>query len=271
MTSTLRELPKLCMATSLALVLAAAPVAADIPDNLTDIPSQSHEWGSEQLRSRGYSLTSSDRSHGKTWEYWWNHGARTCIKARADHHRYEALMVTARTDCNQYHKDDNDNNKAAAVAIGAAALIGAAILAHKSHERDEKHGQDEKSVAEFDRGYRDGLHHSGYHNYNRTDAYADGYNAGQGKRDREIAHRSYDGDHSGYQRLVEVKDLVGANAARADSALRRRGFSDTGGYQKHGKSHVFWYNADTRQCIDAVTKDGNIRRLENLPRHTCEY
>lgn len=80
-------------------------------------------------------------------------------------------MVSPRTDCNQYHKDESDKNKAAAVAIGAAALIGAAIFAHKSHERDDKHSQDERSVAEFDRGYRDGLHHERYHSYNDTSAY----------------------------------------------------------------------------------------------------
>ena len=240
MTSLLVRFPKVCLAASLTLALGAAPVAADIPDNLTDIPHQSQGWGSEQLRVRGYSLVSSDRHDGKTWEYWWNHGAKTCIQARADQGKYEALTVSPRTDCNQYHKDDNDSNKAAAVAIGAAALIGAAILAHKSHERDEKHSQDERSVAEFDRGYRDGLHHERYHNYNNTSAYSDGYNAGQRKRDVETSHRAYDGHHSGYHPYVAVDDLVGANAASADSALRSRGFRDTGGYTKHNKSIVLW-------------------------------
>jgi hypothetical protein len=251
------------------MVLAAAPATADIPDNLTDIPFQSHHWGSEQLRFRGYSLVSSDHHDGKTWEYWWNHSAKTCIQARANHAKYEALMVSPRTDCNQYHKDESDNNKAAAVAIGAAALIGAAILAHKSHERHEKHSQDERSVAEFDRGYRDGLHHERYHNYNDSSAYSDGYNAGQRKRDAETSHRAYDGHHSGYHSYVSVDDLVGTKAASADSALRSRGFRDTGGYKRNNKSIVTWYNEDTRQCIKAVTKDGRIKGLQSIAEGNC--
>ena len=269
MQSPARRFPKLFLSASLTLGLAAASASADIPDNLTDIPLQSQEWGSEQLRFRGYSLTSSDVHNGKRWEYWWNHNAKTCIQARSDDGRYEALMVAPRTDCNQYHKDENDKNKAAGFAIGAAALIGVALLAHKSHERDEKHSQDQKSVAEFDRGYRDGLHHERYHNYNDSSAYSDGYNAGQRKRDVETSHRAFDGHHSGYHPFVSVDDLVGANAASADSALRSRGFRDTGGYKQNNRSIVTWYNADTRQCIKAVTKDGRIKRLQNIAEGNC--
>ena len=37
---------------------------------------------------------------------------------------------------------------------------------------------DSQSVAEFERGYRDGLHREDYHNYNNTEAYSDGYGQG---------------------------------------------------------------------------------------------
>ncbi|HSQ69629.1 MAG TPA: hypothetical protein VLM41_06050, partial [Steroidobacteraceae bacterium] len=220
--------PGLSLIGGLSLALVVAPAVADIPDNLTDIPYQSTEWGSEQLRFRGYTRISSDHHNGKRFEYWWQASSLTCIQARASEGRYEALKITSATDCNQYHKEAVKNDNSAAIAIGAAALIGAAVLAHQSHERDEKHGQDSKSVSEFDRGYRDGLHHQAYHNYQNSPAYSDGYNAGQRQRYEQTSYRPYDGRYSGYHPFVSVDDLVGIRASSADSELRSRGFTDTG-------------------------------------------
>jgi len=255
--------------TGISLGFVAGPSLADIPDNLTDIPYQSTEWGSEQLRFRGYTLINSNRHNGKKFEYWWQDRSNTCIQARADGGKYEALKVTSSTDCNQYHKQASGNDNAAAAAIAAAAIIGAAALAHQSHHRDDKHGQDANSIAEFDRGYRDGLHHQSYHNYNNTPAYSDGYSAGQRERDEQTSYRPRDGRYSGYHAYVSLDDLVGVRASSADSALRSRGFRDTGGYKQGNKSFVTWYNPNTRQCVQAVTRDGQIRRFESIDEGNC--
>ena len=259
------------LASCFALVLASASVAASTPDNLEDLIYQDYGWGAEQLRQRGYTEISSDYHHGKTVEYWWSSAKNLCVKAHADDKegKYTAISKTSSTDCNQYHEEATKGDNTAAIAIGAAALIGAAILAHKSHERDDKHGDDSKSVAEFDRGYRDGLHHERYHNYNNTTAYSDGYNSGQQKRDEETRHRSRDGHHSGYQSYVSLDDLVGARAAGADSQMRSRGFKDTGGYKQDGKSYVLWHNAESRQCVSAVTQDGRIKKIEPVAEGNC--
>ena len=205
-------------------------------------------------------------------EYWWNGAKNTCIKAHANDGtgKYESISKTGATDCNQYHKEATKDDNAAALAIGAAAIIGAAVLAHQSHHRDDKHGDDSKSVAEFDRGYRDGLHHERYHNYNDTTAYSDGYSAGQQDRDEKTRHRARDGHHSGYGSYVALDDLVGAKASSADSAMRSRGFSDTGGYKLGGKSFVTWYNAGTHQCVNAVTKEGRIKKVEPIAEGNCQ-
>ena len=256
----------------LSLLLIAGPAVADIPDNLTDIVYQDVGWGSDQLRARGYTRISADRHDGKKHEYWWDARSYTCVHARAHGGKYEALMVTGATDCNQYQSSDNkgsSNNDAAAAAIAAAAILGVAALAHKSHERDDRHGQDSKSVAEFDRGYRDGQYHQSYHNYNNSQAYSDGYNAGQRKRDEETRYRTHGGRYSGYHPYVSLDDLEGANAASADSALRQRGFRDTGGYKDGNKSFVTWYNASTRQCVQAVTRDGRIRHIDAINEGNC--
>lgn len=270
MTGTRPGARTLCLLTGLALVVPAVPVAADIPDNLTDLVYQSTEWGNDQLRMRGYTFINSDHHNGKSYEYWWQGRSSTCIQTRAADGRYEAIKVTARTDCNQYQKSAGDtSDAAAAVAIGAAAIIGAAVLAHNSHHRDDKHGQDSKSVAEFDRGYRDGLHNQPYHNYSNTSAYSDGYNAGNQDRYERTSYRPQGGRYSGYHPYVSVDDLVGASAASADSQLRSRGFRDTGGYKQNHKSFVTWYNRGTHQCIQAVTKDGRIKRFDSIDEGNC--
>lgn len=265
----LHGIQRLCLLAFAALVPAAGPAVAAASANLSDIEYQGTEWGADQLRMRGYALMSSDYQGGKSWEYWWNAGSNTCVQARSAGYRYEAVKTTSATDCGQYHKQATSNDNAAALAIGAAAIIGLAALAHQSHERDEKHGRDQRSVAEFDRGYRDGLYHQPYHNYQNTSAYSDGYNAGQEQRYEQTSYRPAHGRYSGYQSYVPVDDLVGARASSADSALRSRGFSDTGGYKQGGKSFVTWYNAGTRQCIQAVTRDGTIRRLEGVDEGNC--
>jgi len=219
------------------------------------------------MNMRGYTIISSDYHRGKTVEYWWNPSTRTCVRMHKDDSttKYDSISTTGSTDCNQYDKESTKNNTAAAIAVGAAALIGAAVLAHQSHQRDDKHGEDSKSVAEFDRGYRDGLHHERYHNYNNTTAYSDGYNAGQQERDEETSYRARDGHHSGYQSYVSLDDLVGAQASNADSEMRSRGFTD----QQGNKSFVTWYNSRTHQCVQAVTKNGSIKRIEPLAEGNC--
>lgn len=264
-------LPGRALAAVAALTLAVGPVAARTPDNVSDLLYQDYGWGAGELRKRGYTEINSKHHNGKTVEYWWNGVSNTCLMVHANDNsgKYEAIATTSSTDCNQYHKEASDGDEGAAIAIGAAALIGAAVLAHQSHERDGKHGENSRSVAEFDRGYRDGLHHERYHNYSNTTAYSDGYNTGQQERDGQTRHRSRNGHHSGYHAYVSLDDLVGARASGADSEMRSRGFSDTGGYKHKHKSFVTWYNNQSRQCVQAVTKDGRIKRIESIAEGNC--
>ena len=261
---------KRCLVGGFTLALVSSPVLGGVmPSNLSDILYQNSGWGSEQLRSRGYTIISSDYHNGKTWEYWWHGGSNTCLKLHEVDSKYESISTTSSTDCGQHHKEATSNDKAAAIAIGAAALLGVAALMHQSHQRDGKHGDDQKSVAEFERGYRDGLHHERYHNYQNTTAYSDGYNAGQQERDEETGYRSRDGRHSGYHPYVSLNDLVGARASSADSAIRSRGFKDKGGYKQGSSSYVTWWNAEARQCVQAVTRDGRIDRIESIAEGNC--
>ncbi|ASQ90724.1 hypothetical protein CHL67_07105 [Prosthecochloris sp. GSB1] len=84
---------------------------------------------------------------------------------------------------------DGENARTAAVAIAAAALIGTAATSHHDGHYPEGVRYDEaRDKAEFERGYRDGLHNASRNNYNKTDAYRHGYKAGVDERDIRISH-----------------------------------------------------------------------------------
>lgn len=267
LSKTRRPLPRVLAATLAAAT--AASFASPPPAALSDIVSQDVQWSRSQMRDRGYTLISSSAHGGRQVAYWWNGSSLTCVKLVERGARVDELATAPSTDCNQYHAQAAKNDNAAKVAIGAAAIAGLAILAHKSHERDDKHSQDDRSVAEFERGYRDGMHHNAYHNHKNSAAYADGYNAGQQRRDEETRYRSREGRHSGYHPYVSLNDLVGARASSADDQFRARGFRDTGGYKQGGASYVSWYNGDTHQCVQAVTRDGRIAHIEDLYEGNC--
>lgn len=82
------------------------------------------------------------------------------------------------------------NTRTVAAAVAAAALVGLAVNAahHQGHYKDGRKYDNDRDSGEFDRGYRDGLHDADRNDYNRTDAYRDGYRAGQDERDLRISH-----------------------------------------------------------------------------------
>lgn len=79
-----------------------------------------------------------------------------------------------------------DNEKAAA----AIAILGIAALAHSKHHYSGGYRPaDEVETAEFERGYRDGVHGYPYWEHSRTKAYGEGYLAGDKERESSMAHR----------------------------------------------------------------------------------
>lgn len=82
----------------------------------------------------------------------------------------------------------NDREKA---ALGAIALLGIAALAHNQnhyHEGQEPRGADQ--TAQFERGYRDGLHNEPYDSRHSSVAYGQGFDAGQKERSNRLAHKT---------------------------------------------------------------------------------
>jgi hypothetical protein len=110
----------------------------------------------------------------------------------------------------------NDDEKA---ALAAAALIGLAALAHnKNHYRDgyAPNGAEEK--AEFERGYRDGLHNEPFNPNRSSTAFAQGYDAGHKERANRLAHKNNDANATRVPRAA-MDSCVG-DAASAMSVGR---------------------------------------------------
>jgi hypothetical protein len=82
---------------------------------------------------------------------------------------------------------DTESDQAAAAAI---AILGIAALAHnKHHYKDGYAPKGGEETAEFERGYRDGLHGYPYWENSQTRGYVQGFQAGENERNNSVAHR----------------------------------------------------------------------------------
>jgi hypothetical protein len=248
--------------------LPAGPEAR--PDN-SDLVYQSDDYASRELPRRGYVLTHSASAKGDSyWQYWWSSQRDQCVRVAVNGGKVSQLISTDEHDCNQTASGSSGPSKGAQVAIAAAAIAGVAVLAHKSHESEkDRAAQSPQDVADFERGYRDGLYNQGYHNYNNRPDYSNGYNKGSEKRTVETSYRSNQGQHSGYAGYVNLNDLIGAKGAGADGDLRARGFTQKGGYQQDGRAISMWWNGSTRQCLNMAVRDGRVERLEPIVENNC--
>lgn len=74
---------------------------------------------------------------------------------------------------------------------GALVLLGIAALAHNEHHyREGQAPSGAQSTADFERGYRDGLHGYDYDSARSSAAYGDGYDAGHADRANRTTHRT---------------------------------------------------------------------------------
>lgn len=262
----------LIAAMSVALVATPVGLHARTPSDLGDLVGARASSAEYQMQERGYFHVNGAKSDQSVWNYWWNPSAERCVSVRVAQGRVSTIHDAGPGDCNQHRRGSggSDGSGAAAIALGAAALIGLAALSHQQHHHDDnRHHDDVDSEAEFERGYRDGLYAAGYHNYNRRDAYSDGYEKGARQRDHEISHRSPDSYHSGYQRYVNVRDLVGEKRSHAESQLERRGFIKAGGGKGRERTFSSWWQPETRQCIQLESHDGRVRNVEHAPGVMC--
>jgi hypothetical protein len=174
------------------------------------------------------------------------------VRVRTRDGRYEQIKAVGNSDCDQR---DHSGSKVAAVAIGAAALLGLAALASKSHHREDR-DLDERQTAQFERGYRDGLHNQPFHNYEDSKEYSDGYTKGVDQRRQETSYRSDYGSRGGNRAYVNVSDLSNRETTYTWGQLERRGFSLANERKlNNGDNQWLYWNDSTRQCVEVVSRD----------------
>lgn len=252
---------------SIAFLATSVPALAQTPSDLRDLVGARAAGGETALQSRGYSLNHATQGDDRTWGYWWNHNTRTCITVATMDGRFDSIVTTPASDCNQKTGNGSSDATAAAVAVGAAALIGAIALAHNSHHHDnDTHYTDQQSEADFERGYRDGLYGQSYHNPDNSSAYSSGYTSGVQQQGHETSYRSGHHNAGGYQPSVYVNDLVGARGSSANDQMESRGFRNVDGLKSGNSAYTIWYNSSTRQCLQMGVADGRVANIVDIGR-----
>ncbi|RAZ82085.1 hypothetical protein DDV93_20765 [Cereibacter johrii] len=104
--------------------------------------------------------------------------------------RHHRLAVAAAALCFQTGAPAQAEMSDKDAAVAALALLGVAALAHNRHHHREGYApQGGDQMAEFERGYRDGVHGHAYNSHGSTVDYAEGYQAGDRERENSMAHR----------------------------------------------------------------------------------
>jgi hypothetical protein len=159
--------------------------AQSVQQTLSQLKSASPSATQFGLRSRGFSLVASDAAGNRSWQYWWNRRDAACVLLATMGDRVDQLAATSESDCNQLGTDPARLSSDGKTAAAAAKLLGVSTLQHKSHQRDASRYNDYKAIANFEQGYRDGLNNAAFSDRERERnnvAYADGFKAGQDKR-----------------------------------------------------------------------------------------
>jgi hypothetical protein len=254
-------------------LLLSSIASAQAPRDLGDLVGARAAGGETQLEERGYVHIKTQKGDDRAWSYWWQPKHRACVSVAVFDGRFDAITTTPAADCNQgsAKADGKDGSGAAAAAAIGVALVGVAALAHSSHNHDNgKHLDDEATDSQFERGYRDGLYAQSYHNYDRADAYSDGYSKGVAQRGNETRHRDgHADDAGGYRASVNVNDLVTQRAASADVELQKRGFRTVNAYQAGDSAYTIRSNERTGQCVQVAVKDGRIRYIAAIKPSAC--
>lgn len=264
-----RPAPRLlaCLLAGL-LGLPSPAVWAGPADDLRDLVGARGAGGETELENRGYTHVDTSKTPSAAYAYWWSNAKRACVRVTTRDGRYQALVDTDASDCGQTKKESGMSD-GAKVAIGAAALLGIAALIHKSHDRDDRR-LNERQTADFERGYRDGLYNSSFHNYDNSREYNDGYNKGVQERGQQTNYRNGSAHRGGYQPYTSVSDLQGRDSAWAFGQLESRGFQLAGERSlHHGRYQFFYWNDRHGQCVDLHTRDSRVESVSETNRYAC--
>lgn len=249
---------------SAALVGGPVAAAAKSASNLRDLIGARAAGGERDLQRRGFVLTDGHKGSSSSYTYWWSASRRDCVMVRTSDGRFQSINDVSAADCNQ---QNHHGNAGTAAAAGVAAIIGAAILAHKSgHHDDGRHYSDAEREAQYERGYRDGLH--GLSSREGAESYQSGFRNGVEQRGRETTYQPSYSSNWGGGSAIDLNSLVGARAAGVESELQANGFRSVDGFASgnNGRGAV-WWNRRTSQCVQVITVDGRADSVMDIGTH----
>ena len=244
-----------------ACALASTPVLAEKARELTFLNGELGRNAESELRNRGFAHVSTHKNDmGYVNSYWWDSSDNNCVNVEVYDGRVMTINDASDQDCGHH-----EGNAGAAVAVVAGAAILGALLSHKSHHHDDdRHSSDRDAELQYDRGYTDGLHNASYHNYDRSDAYSSGYEAGVSERSANLRHHSGRG---GYRQSARIDDLSGARAAGGMSELARRGFRQVDNFTSGNTRYSIQYQPRSRQCVQVTIADGRFYDIRDIGQH----
>lgn len=190
-----KNITRKVLSAAVSTALVATPALARPANQMTDIVGARASSGESQLEARGFThIVTNEGEYNTKHSYWWNSRDKNCLHVETYNGQYTAITDATRSDCHQ--GGGNSGAAVAGVAVGAA-LIAALASSHKSHHHDNgQHLTAEADEAQYERGYSDGLHASSYHNYDRSDYYAQGYQAGVEQRRTNTSRHSGRGGYA---------------------------------------------------------------------------
>ena len=207
-----------------------------------------------ELENRGYVHIKTDKSSSDVYSYWWNWQNKKCVSYHMQDGRIQSVVNSMPYDCNKSTTGNGYNS-----------------YSHQAHHHDNNtHYKNKSHVGVFERGFNDGLHNKSYHNsYDNAqtrDVYADGYGKGVAQRNKNT---SYHSGRGGYGSYAQVNDIKGLSVDAAAQRLTSRGFTQIKQHKHDGKTHRYFYNKNTDQCIETISmhgKTGTVQKSNN-----CKY
>jgi hypothetical protein len=232
--------------------------AAQNANSLRDLVGARASAGIDEVVSRGFTFIDGRQGYGESQQdFYWNRSSNACVRVNTADGLIESITNATPEECNQHGSSGSSkgDRRAAAAIVGAAAI--AAALAHKNnhHTDANNHG------AQWDIGYNDGLHGVPYHNGARSDAYAQGYDAGTQQRSRNT---SYHTGRGGYAQAARYKDLVGEDSIRAFDRMTERGFRSVNTFSSGDEQYDIYYNGGTGQCVQLNSSKGRVFSTNDL-------
>jgi hypothetical protein len=68
----------------------------------------------------------------------------------------------------------------------------------------------------------------------------------------------------------DIRDLVGARAAGAETQMQARGYTNVGGRQGDDRVWTYWWNPTTRTCVTVSTMEGRYDAITVSPAPDCQ-